>query len=225
MECKFCKAKCQKAGHQKNGSQKLYCVVCKKYQQEVYIYNACKTIVKHLLPKLVVEGVGIRGISRVLKIATGTVLSHIKNIARGIIKPPIILNNEELQVDELRTYIGRKKNEYWIAYAYNKATGKVIDFIVGKRSKRTLRMLINTLLISGVKRIFTDHLNIYKSIIPKAIHSPGAYLINHIERNNLNLRTNLKCLSRKTICFSKSYAMLVSCLTIYFWFYAAIETL
>jgi len=28
-------------------------------------------------------------------------------------------------------------------------TGEVTDFIVGKRSKRTLRMLVNTLLLSG----------------------------------------------------------------------------
>jgi len=33
MECQFCKGECQKAGRQKNGTQKHYCKRDKKYQQ------------------------------------------------------------------------------------------------------------------------------------------------------------------------------------------------
>jgi insertion element IS1 protein InsB len=78
-------------------------------------------------------------------------------------------------------------------------------------------MLINTVLVSGVKIIKTDRLNIYQSLIPKEKHISNAYNINYIERNNLNVRTHLKRLSRRTICFSKSCTMLTACLKIYFW--------
>ena len=170
-----------------------------------------------MIGRLVCEGVSIRGIARILKIAAGTVMKWLLFIARSIPKPPIPLNRNSVEIDELRTYIGNKDNQYWIAYALCSETRQVIDFTVGKRSKRTLRKVVETVLISGAKRIRTDNLNIYQSLIPSAKHIHGAYVINHIERNNLNLRTHLKRLSRRTICFSRSMMMLSACLRIYFW--------
>ena len=217
MNCKYCAATCRKAGRQKNGVQKMYCIACKKYQQPLYNYTACSKGINTSITILLRESVSIRGIARVLKIAVNTVMLRIKQIAAAITKPAIPLRLPELEVDELRTYIQQKGNEYWVAYAFNKTTGKVIDFVVGKRSKRTLRILINTLIVAETQIIYTDHLNIYKSLIPHYIHKAGKYGTNHIERMNLNIRTHLKRLSRKTICFSRSFVMLESCLKIYFW--------
>lgn len=217
MKCKFCEGTCQKAGRQKNGHQKFFCKACKKYQQQKYKYRAYEPEVTSMISKLKRESVGIRGVARILNIAVNTVLKYIKHIAVNIAKPPIPLAQQEFEVDELRTYVGRKGNEYWVVYALNRTTGEVVDYAVGKRSKRTLGMVVNTLLLSGVKRIYTDNLTTYKGLIPKKIHTAGAYLINHIERHNLNLRTHLKRLSRRTICFSRSRAMLDACLKIYFW--------
>ncbi|HCL06873.1 MAG TPA: IS1 family transposase [Chitinophagaceae bacterium] len=218
MECKFCKKKCQKAGRQKNGIQKYYCKYCEKYQQGAYTYNACNAVTMELLPKLVCESVSIRGMARVMKIALSTVVKKLKYIADKIIKPPIPANCKEVELDELRTYIGRKENQYWVAYAICSQTKKPIDFVVGKRSKQTLATIVNTLLLSKVEKIRTDKLNIYRGLIPHNQHISEAYNINHIERNNLNLRTHLKRLSRRTICFSRSVTMLAACLKIYFSF-------
>lgn len=62
MKCKFCNHACQKAGKQKNGTQKYYCKACKKYQQEEYKYAACNKGVELMISNLVYESVGIRGI-------------------------------------------------------------------------------------------------------------------------------------------------------------------
>jgi insertion element IS1 protein InsB len=67
------------------------------------------------------------------------------------------------------------------------------------------------------KKICTDVLNIYKTLVPERLHKVGLPNTRHIERFNLNLRTHLKRLSRKTICFSKSKELLEACLKIYFW--------
>jgi insertion element IS1 protein InsB len=217
MECKYCNGKCQKAGRQKNGAQKIYCITCNKYQQAVYQYTAASIQFNKMISMLVCESVSIRGIARILKIAAGTVISRIKSIALSIGKPPVPINRNAFEVDEMITYIGRKQNQFCIAYALCGDTKKVIDFVVGKRNKRTLKMLINTLLLSNVATIKTDKFNIYQSIIPKNIHSNAAYETNHIERKNLSIRTHLKRLSRRTICFSKSMVMLQACLKIYFW--------
>jgi IS1 family transposase/transposase-like protein len=218
MDCKYCNANCCKAGKQASGLQRYFCKGCKKYQQKQYSYAAYKVGIIAMIPKLVCNSVGIRGIARVLDIAVNTTVKLIKKIADSITKPPIPINRKSFEIDELRTFIGTKENQYWVAYILCSETKEVIDFIAGKRSKRTLRMVVNTALCSGVKIIKTDKLNIYQTLIPEKIHISSAYNINYIERNNLNLRTHLKRLSRRTICFSKSLLMLTACLKIYFWY-------
>ncbi len=166
---------------------------------------------------MVCESVGIRRISRVLKIATGTVLGRIRAIAGAIPSPSIICIGGSFEVDELWTYIGQKENEYWLAYGLDGKTKEVVGFVIGKRTKKTLKMLIDRILDLSPKRIYTDKLTIYQRLIPSGLHRAGAYCINHIERKNLSIRTHLKRLSRRTICFSRNIGMLESCLRIYFW--------
>jgi IS1 family transposase len=57
-----------------------------------------------------------------------------------------------VEVDELKRYVKRKKNEYWVAYAMNRQTGTVMDFIVGKRTRRTGKVLTDTLLLAKAKK-------------------------------------------------------------------------
>jgi IS1 family transposase len=71
--------------------------------------------------------------------------------------------------------------------------------------------------LSDAKRIYTDKLRQYKTLIPAAIHRTTNRGTNHIERNNLTIRTHIKRLARRTICFSRKIAMLHSVLKIYFW--------
>jgi IS1 family transposase len=111
----------------------------------------------------------------------------------------------------------RKDDQYWVTYAIRKDTKDVVDFTVGSRTKKTLKRITDTLLLAKAKKIYTDKLLQYKTIIPGSIHRTSLHGTNHIERMNLTLRTHLKRLGRRTICFSKSIAMLVACLKIYFW--------
>lgn len=217
MNCKNCKETCQKWGKQKNGIQRYYCRYCKKCQQDEYMYTACKSNINKQISVLVCVGVGVRGIAFALQVSVNTVIKKIKMIAKAIVKPVIPLNRKVFELDELRTYIDNKSNQYWVAYALSSESKEVIDFVVGKRSKRILKVIVDNLLLSNVSIIKTDRLNIYRSLIPASRHISNAYNINHIERNNLNLRTHLKRLSRRTICFSRSKEMLEACLKIYFW--------
>ncbi|SJZ85807.1 Transposase and inactivated derivatives, IS1 family [Sediminibacterium ginsengisoli] len=175
-----------------------------------------------LLPKLVCESVGIRGMARILKIGAGTVIRKLKYIAGNLVKPSVSPDCKEVELDEIRTYIGKKENMCWIAYAICSRTKTPLDFIIGRRTKQSLSILVYSLLSAQVEKIKTDNLNIYRALIPRHMHISNAYNINHIERCNLNLRTHLKRLSRRTICFSRSAEMLSACLSIYFWFPASI---
>lgn len=67
--------------------------------------------------RLVCNSVGIRGIARVLQIATATVLRLIKRISNAIYKPLVPLNQKSFEIDELRTFISNKKKSIgWPMY-------------------------------------------------------------------------------------------------------------
>ena len=121
------------------------------------------------------------------------------------------------EVDEMRTFYKSKTRLLWIVYALRRDTKQIADFAVGTRTIKTLKRVIDTVLLSGAEKIYTDKLHLYNYIIPADIHRSKSYNTNHIERKNLSLRTHLKRLNRRTICYSKSIAVLVACLKIYFW--------
>ncbi|MFN0031711.1 MAG: IS1 family transposase [Flavobacteriales bacterium] len=95
-------------------------------------------------------------------------------------------------------------------------TRSIVAMSVGSRSKRNLSIVVRTVLNSEPTRVMTDGLEIYKSLIPAVLHIVKGHCCNHIERLplcgfNLSLRTSLKRLSRRTICYSRSRLMLLYC--------------
>ncbi len=187
-----------------------------KYQRRYYKYQF-GLVSDYQIVQLIKEGCGIRSIARILFVSPSTVIRRILKIAGKTKRSSTLLPGQNYQVDELFTYIGNKNNRVCIAYSFNPGTKEVIDLVVERRTKMNLEKIISTLLLADAKRIVTDKLNIYKELIPKAIHSTMNRGINHIERQNLNLRTHLKRLNRRTICYSKSIVMLQAALKIYWW--------
>jgi len=154
--------------------------------------------------------------ARVLKISTTTLLKRIIEIADKIIIPALKFH-QSYELDEMRIFIRKKTNPVWIVYAIDKITKQVAVFYIGKRNNKTLNAVVKTLVNSKAEKIYTDKLRNYKYLVPKEIHFTKKYATNGIERKNLNLRTHLKRLNRKTICFSRSSVILSSVLKIYFW--------
>ena len=216
LNCLFCLGPTIKFGKIRN-QQRYRCKNCNKTQISNYSKKAYKPHTNSYIIDHVKEGCGIRSIARLLNISPNTVIRRIKNIAANI-KKPIVVLNKTYEVDELKTYIKKKSRDCWVIYALDKHSGEVVDLKVGKRTKTNLQRVTDTLLLSKCKRIYTDGLSIYSQIIPAKIHKVKRYGTNRIERKNLNLRTHLKRLNRRTICFSKSIIMLEACLKIYFWY-------
>lgn len=205
-----------KYGKTKSGNQRYICKLCKKTRVENYNYQAYKPDTNKNIVQLTKEGLGIRSTARVLKISTTTLLKRLVSIARNI-NQPIISKGKTYEVDEMCTYIKHKRNYIWLVYALEKSSKDVVSFNVGKRTNKTLSRVLDTLKLSEAKKIYTDKLKNYRYLIDKKLHSVKRFETNHIERKNLTLRTHLKRLNRRTICFSKSLIILVSILKIYFW--------
>ncbi len=215
LECLLCNGNCIKHGKTKESEQRYKCKLCGKTFMKNYI-NKAYIVANKSITALLKEGCGMRSIARLLQISCTTVLKRILRIAKAIAKPVVLLN-KMYEVDELRTYYKCKTKLLWVVYALQKDTKHVVEFAVGSRTKATLQKVISTLCISNAAKINTDKLNLYGFIIPHVIHNTKQYGTNNIERKNLSLRTHLKRLNRRTICFSKSIVLLTACLRIYFW--------
>lgn len=217
MNCKNCnQSSCIKKG-KRNGKQRYFCKSCNFSFQLEYSYEAYNPETNTLIKSLLKEGCGIRSISRIINISSKTVLSRMLKISNQIKAPYFNKLGCKFEVDEMWTFIKRKEDFTWLTYAIERETKSVIDFFVGRKTKETIRPLINKVLLLQPNRIYTDRLNIYPSLIPKEIHKRFQYCTNKIERMNLTLRTHIKRLSRKTICFSKNEKYLEAHLRIYFW--------
>lgn len=192
------------------------CKSCKKTQVESYTYRAYHPNLNLKIITLTKEGLGIRSTARVLQISATTLLKRITSIAKNI-SQPVISKGKTYEVDEIRTYIKRKNKLIWIVYALERVSKSVVSFYVGSRTNKTLNIVLKTLQFAEAKRIFTDGLKNYKYLITKTVHRVKHYGTNHIERKNLTLRTHLKRINRRTICFSRSLIVLTAVLKIYFW--------
>ena len=215
MKCIYCSDHCIRKGFVKK-NQRFFCKSCKHYQQDVYQYKRCTTDHERIIAQLTTEGMSISGVARITGISKSNVIKRIKKIAHELKTAVFKEENQEYEVDELYTFIGNKEKPTYIIYALNRQTRKVIDFVVGGRTTENISKIINQLKCLKPKCIYTDGLNSYPGLLKGITHIKSKHKINHIERMNLNLRTHLKRLSRKTICFSKSKEMLESCLRLYF---------
>lgn len=215
--CPFCYTdKIIRNGTTKTGKQQYFCKDCPKRFLDHYSYRAYHSNVNSLITQLIKEGCGICSISRLLMISATTLLRRIRIIA-GKIMSPALSFGRSYELDEMRFFIRRKNNPMWLVYAIDHVTKEAAAFYIGKRNNQTLNVVVKTLLNAKAKKIFTDKLKNYQCLIPKAIHNTQRYGTNGVERINLNLRTHLKRLNRRTICFSRSITILSVILKMYFW--------
>jgi insertion element IS1 protein InsB len=88
--CNFCDGTIVKHGIMKSRKQRYKCKDCYKTQVDYYTYQAYQPQINKSIVQLNNEGVGIRSISRILKISTTTLLRRIIAIANNIPSPTII---------------------------------------------------------------------------------------------------------------------------------------
>lgn len=109
----------------------------------------------------------------------------------------------EAELDEQWSYVRRKSNQRWLWYAVDHATNTVLAYVFGKRKDEVFKQLKALLTPFGITRYFTDDWGAYERHLEPEKHEVGKRNTQKIERKNLNFRTWIKRLARKTICFSK----------------------
>jgi insertion element IS1 protein InsB len=113
----------------------------------------------------------------------------------------------EAEMDEMWSFVGHKGNPRWLWHAIDHHTGKVLAYVFGRRTDEVFLQLKALLEPFGLTRYYTDHWGAYTRHLDPEVHSPGKRNTQKIERKHLTLRTRMKRLVRKTICFSKTTQM------------------
>lgn len=110
-----------------------------------------------------------------------------------------------LCADEMWSFVGSKKQPRWLWWVEEAPTGRVLAFVLGRRTHATFRRLRQLVARLGqaVAHWFTDAWWAYVDELDPATRTEGKAALQRLERKHLTLRTRLKRLARKTICFSK----------------------
>ena len=107
--------------------------------------------------------------------------------------------------DEFWSYVRSKSNKRWTWYIVERRSGLVVAWENGDRSDATLKRLLAKVAHLPIRICHTDSWGAYLRLLPKDFfHIVGKDNTWKIERKNLNFRTHIKRLHRKTICFSKN---------------------
>jgi len=111
------------------------------------------------------------------------------------------------ELDEMWSYVGKKTQPRWLWHAIDHYTGKVLAYVFGERKDDVFLRLRALLEPFGITRFYTDGWGAYERHIAPEQHTVGKQHTQKIESKHINLRTQIKRLVRRTICFSKTEPM------------------
>ena len=213
-----------KRGKTENGKQRYLCQN-QECSAKTFIldhdYRGQLPEVKKKIIDMAMNGSGIRDTARVLEISPSTVISELKKKESSLeqinhsvlarLAPEniavVIQKVEDAEVDEMWSYVHSKENRRWLWNAIDHNTGKILAYVFGDRKDAVFLKLKDLLEPFGITRFFTDDWGAYERHIPAEQHVVGKRNTQKIERKYLTLRTRIKRLARKTICFSKLIQM------------------
>lgn len=113
----------------------------------------------------------------------------------------------DAELDEMWSYVFSKENPRWLWLALDHQNRQILAYAFGRRKDEVFRSFQKLLAPFQISLFYTDDWGSYQRNIPANSHVIGKKNTQAIERKNLTLRTRIKRLCRKTICFSKSETM------------------
>ena len=207
----------KKNGTTRQGKQRYRCQECGKGFLFClhYTYRACSPLWRELIVPMTLNSSGVRDIARVLQISPTTVGAVLRAAAAEVGEPRVPPRIKELKIDEQWSFVQSKKQQNWLWYALNRRTGRIAAFVIGRRTDKSCRQLCRKLALCRVQEFYTDPWKSYTKCLDPQFHFVGKTGTQNIERKNLNFRTHLKRLQRRTIGFSKSFEMHCNVLKLY----------
>lgn len=142
------------------GKQKYQCVACSKQ----FVENPQNKIIpegtKERIRRSLLERVSLEGICRIFDISMPWLLRFMEKTFQSLpenLQAGIIAENDEfevlvLEVDELWSFVGNKKNDQWLWVVMHAETRQILAFHVGNRTKASGEALMAKLPIDLKKK-------------------------------------------------------------------------
>ena len=213
MRCPSCRSEnIRKNGHIHNGQQNHRCKECGRQfagsPTEKIIFGRQRDLIK----KLFMERIPLRGICRVMGVSLSWLILFFRQLTDDIPDDSATVKPEKsglsAETDEMRSFVGKKKNRQRIWPAVDRASGQITGLHIGNRGKKDAEKLRKSL--PGVCRqcavCHTDFWKAYGQVIPECRHRPagkGSGQTNRIGRTNCTLRQRISRPVRDTLPFSK----------------------
>ena len=131
----------------------------------------------------------------------------LKNIEFDASRPVSIPLAGDVEVDEMWSFVQNKSNQHWLWHAVDHYTGQTLAYVFGTRKDDVFKELKAMLKPFGIRRFYTDNWGAYEHELDPKTHTVSKRYTQKIEQKHLTLRTRIKRLARKTICFSKDKDM------------------
>ncbi len=116
----------------------------------------------------------------------------------------MVVKVEEAEMDEMWSFVQSKRQQRWLWHAIDHRTGAVLAYVLAPHEDAALGQLQQLLAPFAIGHFYTDSWGAYLRLLDSQQHTVGKANTQRIERKHLTLRTRIKRLARKTICFSKS---------------------
>ena len=111
------------------------------------------------------------------------------------------------ELDEMWSFVQAKAHPRWLWHARDHHTGQVLAYVFGRRKDSVFLRLQELLAPFGITKYDTDGWGAYERHIEAEQHHVGKENTQKIESKHINLRTRIKRLVRRTLCFSKTEQM------------------
>ena len=154
IHCPCCNSSTiRKNGSIHTGKQKYECISC----QRQFVENPQNKIIpdetKERIKRSLLERVSLEGICRIFDISMPWLLDFMESTFRSLpedLNASIVVENSELEVavmqlDEMWSFVGNKKNTQWLWIAMHSKTRQILAFHVGARTKASGEALMRKL--------------------------------------------------------------------------------
>ena len=152
-----------------------------------YRNRGCLPEVKHTIIDMSLNASGVRDTARVLRISTDTVLSELKKkeaalesvntaLLRTLHPDEMTVDIEragEAEMDEMWSFVGKKKDQRWLWHAIDHGTGAVLAYVFGRRKDEVFLQLKGLLEPFGLTRYYTDYWGAYTRHLEPDVHIPA----------------------------------------------------
>ena len=135
--------------------------------------------------------------------STQTVLRVLNATAANLRFTPRHRYYHKVEIDEQWSYVGKKKNKVWLFYAICSKTGEILAAVWGKRTRKTLKALLEQLKTIEIGFYCTDCWVPFTKVFSVQEHLRGKQFTKRIEGTNTWYRRRISRLIRRTTTFSK----------------------